>query len=203
MKAEMIKLLSEEAANDSIAHGYIDNRKPLRRLLTKAVCELAEAVSAYRDGKIAGKAVYKRKKTSIMKIAINCENDEKIRDSMLYSNYIDRIKDTVQDELADVMIYLMIALYFFNKPKRLKLMYPYIKKHTDDFVESAGIIIPFIYKSDDEMMRFEEYFLAIYEWMKDWLDDLTGEDLDFYIHEKMMFNKLRPYRHGRKDDPTL
>lgn len=199
MEIETIKKLAKEALEDSINHGYEDHRKPVSRICTKAICEVAEAVSAYRDNRMASIRGF---------IRSNQINDKQPEhpsyDDNFVTNYRTRVKDTVQDEMTDVVIYMLVLIASFDE-KQYKIdsgtdivRFP----QSNDFIYSAGnliTIINFIPASPDPIASA----IRVIAFIESWMHVVTGDDLEWMLRYKMRFNKLRPYRHGRKDDPTI
>ena len=196
MEAATIKRLSKEALEDSIAHGYRDHETAPDRICTKAMCEVAEAVSAFRDNKLAKVRGFIRSNQINDK-----QSDHPSHDDNFMTNYRARMKDSVQDELADVVIYLLILISKFDDQDIPDISKERYKIIPDDFVMAAG-----------QLMRYltictwpAEVFNAVraIDYIERWMYHVTGDDLEWCVEQKMKFNKLRPYRHGRKDDPTL
>lgn len=194
MEASKIKQLSKEALKCSIDHGYRDHETPPFRICTKAICEVAEAVSAYRDGKMANLKGFSRSNK------LNESLDPQNHDRRFMSNYRARVKDSVQDELADVVIYLLILISKYDEeiPDISRERYQAIP---DDFVTAAGYLIKHIGVCEWPGVVFNA--VRCIDYIERWMYNVTGDDLEYFVEHKMKFNKLRPYRHGRKDDPTI
>lgn len=195
MSPEKIRQLSKEALQCSIEHGYRDHETPLFRICTKAICEVAEAVSAYRDGKLA------KTRGFIRSNRINESMDPKHYDDRFRENYLARVKDSVQDELADVVIYLLILISKYDDeiPDISRDRYQAIP---DDFVMAAGYLISHLQTCETIGVSVFNAVRCI-DYIERWMYNVTGDDLEYFVEQKMKFNKLRPYRHGRNNDPTL
>lgn len=195
MSPEKIKQLSKEALKCSIDHGYRDHETPPFRICTKAICEVAEAVSAYRDGKFAKVQGFSRSNK------INESLDPQNHDRRFMENYRARVKDSVQDELADVVIYLLILISKYDEeiPDISRERYQAIP---DDFVMAAGHLIVHLRCCEYHPL---EVFNAVrcIDYIERWMYTVTGDDLEYFVEHKMKFNRFRPFRHGRKDDPTI
>lgn len=199
MEAETIKKLAAEAVLDSIAHGYEDHRKERSRVCVKAICEVAEAVEAFRDNNFA------KIRGFIRANKINDgQPDHPSHDDRFMVNYRTRMKDSVQDEMTDVVIYLFILLstYGYDISKVTKKEMVYNSFIPDDFITAAGLVMSRILSITSSENPVREILIVI-NIIERWMYNETGDDLEWMIGYKMKFNKLRPYRHGRKEDPTI
>lgn len=181
--------LAKEIAKDSEAHGYEDRNHYVFRTLTKASCEIAEAVEAYRDRRNAGLLPYIAEKE-----AIKDEHSFPTYGERLMKLYDKYVKNSVQDEMADAAIYMMLAIAITPEIDYLEEDYGMIYLY-DDFVSNAGIIQKHMLNKDDPH--------AIICAIERWCNDLYGQELETFIRLKMEYNHYRPYRHGRINDPTV
>lgn len=192
--------LARLASKDSKDHGYEDHLKPVYRTLYKAAVEVAEAVNAYRDNKFVGALTYNDSKKIISK---NLSADT--RNAIFKKTYEDLAKDTVQDELADVAIYLLVAAgnleADFSEMERVPRHALSYGMKNEDFVCLAGYLMSELTDPRHEDIQYTIFSLLNY--LDVWFEEVLNQSLEYWICEKMEYNKLRPYRHGRKDDPTL
>lgn len=202
---ETLNKLAKAAAADSQAHGYEDHLKPVTRTLHKAAFEVAEAVNAYRDSRYCTKSIYEDAKSLTASLTI----PDNTRLKMQMNDYETYAKDTVQDEIADAAIYVLVAAGNINAdftvPERMTEheIQRLIGYCDGDFITTAANIVhslTCIKRYDNDFWRV---LLSYIDYLTLWLEQLTGEDLEYYIREKMLYNKRRPYRHGRDNDPTL
>jgi NTP pyrophosphatase (non-canonical NTP hydrolase) len=126
-----IKQISEEIYDNNIAKGFYEKPVEVGTRLMLITSELAEALESDRKGKWLGAS-----DSNVGAAIKNTLSNENIEwDEKLFET---RVKDTVEDEIADAAIRLF------------------------DFAEHYGI------------------------------------DLEWHIAQKMRYNKLRPYKHGKK-----
>lgn len=202
---ETLNALARQAAADSQAHGYEDHLKPVTRTLHKAAFEVAEAVNAYRDSRYCTKSIYEDAKALTASL-IESEWAIGINKKVDYEKFV---KDTVQDELADAAIYILVAAGNINAdftvPNRTTeyAIRRLIGDRNGDFITVAANIIYTLTDVNRYDNDLWSSLLSYIDYLTLWLEQLTGEDLEYYIREKMAYNQQRPYRHGRDNDPTL
>lgn len=92
MTIEKIKALAKEIHEGNVKRGFWDNERSLSEVLMLIRTEMSEAVEADRKGRNANTEKYKKL-------------EKKDRFSTVFFSQI--IKDTVEDELADVVIRIL------------------------------------------------------------------------------------------------
>lgn len=203
VKTDRLNELAAMAAKDSIEHGYKDADKPIFRLLTKAAVEMAEAVNAYRDKRNAGKRSYEATKASH---EIYKGEKAKLREVQIF-NYRAHCSNSVQDEMADVAIYLLVLAG--HRKVDLKVKVQVSEADIDpDFITNAGYIMGALtgypLTHDDNLKEvLSKLIVDVIRYLECWMRRDYNQSLEYWIEEKMAYNRLRPYLHGRNDDPTL
>lgn len=152
--------------------------------------EMAEAVEADRKGKRAN--VTKFKDSISQEVAKGFYKEYGEVWKFLFE---ENIKDTIEDEFADVVIRIFDMACECHNIR----MYPW--KGYDDygedfrkdksFVENAWFFIKD--KLNSGTMNISDSISYMYAW-----SDYLGIDLDKHIEWKMKYNELRPYKHGGK-----
>ena len=176
--------LSQEAYATAKAHGWHDIELPNETYLMLIITEIAEAVQADRKDKHA----YKDKFLASLK-----PDDDGDMFSMLFGQYI---KNSVEDELSDIVIRCldMSGLRGIGFDLTYKLLDKGMQEVKETFPEVMYHLCTFI-SSDGETLRDKlNYCMALiigYCKQKD-------IDIEFFIEQKMKYNKLRPFRHGNK-----
>lgn len=177
--------LSQEAFETAKAHGWHDTEQPDETLLMLIITEIAEAVQADRKDKHA----YKDKFLASLK-----PDDDGEMFSMLFGQYI---KNSVEDELSDVVIRCLdlAGLRNIEFDYALKLMESGMKK-----VNKAFPV--FMYECCADISngslatlarRLNVIVAAIICYCKQ-----KGIDIDFFVEQKMRYNKLRSFKHVNK-----
>lgn len=203
---ETIKQLATLASEDSKKHGYTDAEKPVCRTLAKAAIEMAESVNAFRDKRFVPQHVYLTCKDNIKP-----EQKKWAQKRHFKKIYDDYAKDTVQDELADVAIYCLVALgnskADFGHTKRAER--PDLDKYISEveYVDFSGFIMsmltgPYIIPEVFDGC-YSLTILSVIDHLDAYMEHHLDQSLEYWIREKMEYNQLRPYRHGRANDPTL
>lgn len=178
-----LQKLSQEAFETAKAHGWHDIELPDETYLMLIITEIAEAVQADRKYRHA----FKDKFLASLK-----PEDDGDMFSMLYEQYI---KNSVEDELSDILIRCLdlAALRGISLDGVTEMTQKTF--HVRDYSLArlcyalcchVTAIIPLRCKIADVMA----YTLA-------WCS-FKSIDIDFFVEQKMRYNKLRDWKHGNK-----
>lgn len=175
-----LEKLSKEAHQNALEHGFGTNYCSIDHCLMLIITEISEAVEAHRKGKIA----------DIRKAELLL-NDE----SLNTAEFELFVKDTLQDEIADIAIRLLSFSgrlgIRFNEIRPCR----YVRSFENyQFTENAlalvkGLLVTHI--SIIKRVQFGLHFVQL------WADSLNI-NLEKHIKYKMMYNKNRPYKHGKQ-----
>lgn len=184
--------LAKEAYETAREHGWHDEEHSDEHWLMLILTEIAEAVNADRKDKHADVTLFKEYQTYYGSF-LPSEETQTIRFREDFEAYI---KDTVEDELSDIIIRCL------------------------DFAETKGIDLTHALDNIDKlsMTAFDEWEFTgmaynmgfqvvagntvtavlstidfVFHYCK-----AKGIDIEWFIVQKMKYNKLRPYRHGDK-----
>lgn len=186
--------LRDRAYKCACEHGFHDTEYPDYHWLMLTICELGEAVEADRNGRHANKEKYEEQTNNL------AMPDGSIANIDFYATFKTCIKDTVEDELADVVIRLL------------------------DFAGLKGIDLTDLQtevdnkkteKSDVDGSDLITSSYAISSVLSDIHEDLeyivcgtiagvilyahrNNIDLEWHIEQKMRYNELRPHLNGKK-----
>lgn len=183
-----LQKLSQQAFATAKAHGWHDEEQPDEVYLMLIITEIAEAVQADRKDKHA----YKDKFLASLK-----PDDDGEMLSMLFEQYI---KNSVEDELCDVIIRSLDLLAVRNKDAYID---EYMVKYMLDFMESKPAFPEVAYEmckfaaSTDESIRLSERLGCIITLVELYCKQ-KGIDIDFFVEQKMRYNQLMEYKHGNK-----
>ena len=185
--------LSQEAFETAKAHGWHDEELPDETYLILIITEIAEAVQADRKNRHADIARFKECMTAI----------ERTGDDWFMTAFAEHIDGTVECEFADVVIRILdfseLRHFGFDSVnKRMRRTYERYKGNGWD----AGYTLP---------MFCYTLISNIYDWRKPMEYNLSlvlerllvyckleGIDIDFFVEQKMRYNKLREFKHGNK-----
>lgn len=181
--------LKQEAFGTAKAHGWHDEELSDETYLMLIITEIAEAVQADRKGKHADAGLFNAD-VETLDMADDYDRDVWKRDFEIY------IKNTVEDELADVVIRCLDLAGL----KKIDFRYA-------DILLSEGareVQVPFpelmymaceeiTYHGYDLTERLNELVAGIIAYC-----NKKGIDIEWFIKQKMKYNKLRPFRHGNK-----
>lgn len=172
--------LRDEAYSIAKANGWHEEEHSDEHCLMLIITEIAEAVQADRNNLHADVEAFKKYEMML---------DFK-------ENFERQIKNTVEDELSDVVIRCLdlAGLRRFDLEEVESLM-----EMAESIKEGKGFIdlcyaLSGISTCDDST---EEKVIAIIAVVLKYCE-LTGIDLDFFIRTKMEYNRLRGYHHGGK-----
>ena len=185
--------LRDEAFEIAKAHGWHDEELPDETYLMLIITEIAEAVQADRKDKHADVAKFKEYQTYYGTFLPS----EEIRTIRFREDFEAYIKNSVEDELSDVVIRCLdlAGLRNIEFDYALKLMESGMKK-----VNKAFPV--FMYECCADISngslatlarRLNVIVAAIICYCKQ--QDI---DIEFFIEQKMKYNRLREYKHGNK-----
>lgn len=174
-----LQQLVYKAHSNAVEHGFWQRQRSNGHYLMMVITEVAEAVNADRNNKYANRNRY--------------EEDGEDTEA-----FVNNIKNTVEDEMADIAIRLadltgvIISQGFdLNKIEFLKTKW-FFKKYT--FTENAYKFIAALC-SDKIKTEYRVIYALnyIFQWAK-----AMDIDLWYFINLKMRYNIHRPFLHGKK-----
>lgn len=180
-----LQKLSQEAFETAKAHGWHDTEQPDETYLMLIITEIAEAVQADRKGRHANTSIF----MALTSYGDNTSNSDG-NFTHLFSIFI---KNSVEDELSDIIIRCLD--YSALRGVGLDRIPSYIASYCID---------KSIAKRDFPTFAYFLTFKAVNGDVTDVLArviaycKLKGIDIDFFVEQKMRYNKLREYRHGNK-----
>lgn len=196
MNTKELNALKERAYKTAVAHGFHEEERPDTYWLGLVMSEMGEAINADQNGLHADTKGFEE---DLAKIPfVNGFKD--IRDS-----FEAHIKDTVEDEIADIVIRLLD----FAGMKEYKLhlerdSFPDCHDALRTFEES-GLPGLFFIIMDNLSDAFDgrELQTCIYDIiyiLGDCFDKMTGSDHDlwWFVEKKMKYNEQRPMLNGKK-----
>lgn len=158
-------------------HGWHETEMPWDSYIALAIVEICEAINADRVDH------YCRQ---------NLTDIDRLSDDEFKAFYEENVKDTVETEIADAVMYLLDYAYVRWGDNlnwdHYDVALPY-KNGT--FLNNAYVLIKQVLGILFPGVAEGVYFC--YKWA-----EYLGFDLDAHIKCKMRFNDLRPYRHGGK-----
>ena len=190
MTTEELNALKDRAYKTAVEHGFHEEVKPNVYYLGLVMSEMGEAINADRKGWHANSFLF--------------ENDEN-EGFAFAENFKKRIKDSLEDEIADVVIRL---LDFAG----LKKYAPFIissdlnfSNHVLQEFENCKLpgvlfsLIGSLYEASDANILDECIGLVIVV-LSDCFGKITGSDRDlwWFVEQKMRYNELRPKLNGKK-----
>ena len=191
----MLNALKEKAHTWAVEHGFYEEVKPDAFYLGLVMNEAGEAINADRKGMHADTKGFE-------------EIEAAEKDFPFAENFKAHIKDTVEDEIADIVIRLLdFAGLRGYKPclvakaqRTIDSTYAFLK------FEESGMPGIFFYLMDFLTAGFgwNELETCIYNIiyiLNDCFGNMTGGsdcDLWWFVEQKMRYNDLRPRLNGKK-----
>lgn len=184
MNTEKLNELVRRAHQTAIEHGFhVGGVRPVAFYFGLVLSEAGEAINADRKGLHADTQAFE---------------DGVISGLSFEENFRLHIKDTVEDEIADIVI----RLFDFAGLKNYVLHFssgccPMVKG--DYFAADLFVLMAFLY----DVHREEDFELrvnSLINVLASYFGLLTGstKDLWWFVEKKMKYNEQRPMRNGKK-----
>ena len=182
--------LAKEAYETAREHGWHDEERSDEHFMMLILTEIAEAVNADRKNQHADVAKFKEWQGNSTPLS------EETRTRRFNEDFETFIKNTVEDELADVVIRCLdlAALRGIDLTHALDSMDELSTATFDEwtFTETAyDMCFPVVTGNTEAAVFITIEYVFHYCKAK-------GIDIEWFITQKMKYNKLRPYRHGDK-----
>lgn len=191
MKNTDFNMLAKEVYENAKKKGFYNEKHTDAHYIMLILCELAEAVEADRCGRRADRKEYER-------LVANCE--ERVKPCFFEIH----IKDSVEDELADAVIRLLDYVGM----KGFTIQDQYI---TEENIERT---LNSTFRTDDwsDLKTFaERVYVSCVNNLTTMGEDIPEAtiysifaiaklyeiDLMWFVREKMKYNDLRPFLHGK------
>ena len=181
--------MTERAHSNAVKHGFWDKKQSNEHCLMLVITEIAEMVEADRCGKHPFEP--KHHKDACMRLVGNVQWDKIGFDN----SFVAHIKDTVEDEMADVAIRLFdLAGHLgvdFDKmnPCRYHRAFGKFTFSENAFALCKGL--------SRDVIGIEKRIQFGVEYVRKWAETLKV-DLEWHIQHKMKYNENRPPLHGKK-----
>ena len=168
--------LAEEAHENAVKHGFWETKVSNEHCLMLVITEIAEMVEAHRVSRKAKTAAY------------NDMPNKQI-------GFEKFIKNTMEDEMADIVIRLADLAgalgVDFTKMQPCRYYRAFSKF---SFTENAFALCKGLSK---DAIGIEKRIQFGLDFITKWAQELNIE-LAFFVAQKMRYNKMRPYRHGKQ-----
>lgn len=185
--------LSKRIHDNAVKHGFWVERPSGEHCLMLVITEIAEMVEADRKGNIA---VIKhiRKQNNLAAAQKVHMVDEVDNAPDFNAAFIENIKDTMEDEMADVAIRLLdLAGELGMDFDKLNEMRYHRAFDRFTFTENAFALCKGLSRDNINIFKRIQFGLHyITGWAKS-----QGVNLDWHIEAKMRFNATRPMKHGK------
>ena len=195
MDTEELNALKDRAYKTAVEHGFHEVEKPDAYWLGLVMSEMGEAINADSRGWHADIKGFE-------------ENVAAEKDFLFDENFVRHIKDTVEDEIADIVIRLLDFAGMKGYRLYIGAGADYILDSSNAFLkfEESGLPGTLFFFMDilTDGFGFDELQYCICNIiyiLDDCFDKLTGGsdcDLWWFVQNKMRYNELRPKLNGKK-----
>lgn len=186
--------LTEAVHANALKHGWWENKPSTEHCLMLVVTEIAEMVEADRAGKIAV-INHIRKHNNLAAAQKTRLIDDVDSAPDFNAAFTEMVKNTVEDEMADVVIRLLdlagsLGIDFDKfSPNKYHRAFDRFSFAENAFALTKGLCRENI--NIFKRIQFGIHYVS--GWAK-----CQGINLDWHVRAKMRFNANRPVRHGKK-----
>lgn len=186
--------LTEAVHANALKHGWWENKPSTEHCLMLVVTEIAEMVEADRAGKIAV-INHIRKQNNLAAAQKTRLIDDVDSAPDFNAAFTEMVKNTVEDEMADVVIRLLdlagsLGIDFDKfSPNKYHRAFDRFSFAENAFALTKGLCRENI--NIFKRIQFGIHYVS--GWAK-----CQGINLDWHVRAKMRFNANRPVRHGKK-----
>ena len=191
---EKINALRNEVYKIAVAHGWHEKKLPDEHFLMLIVCELAEVVEADRKGRRADSVQYLEDLgAASSNKTMSCDSYRKYK-SDVFALWI---KDSVEDELADVFIRCLDLaglrhIDLEEEVSDLPLLRQRIYGETmTEWAYHASQIATDSRCSTESKLSLLMFYVST-------MAGAMDIDLEFHVKEKVKYNREREYKHGKR-----
>jgi NTP pyrophosphatase (non-canonical NTP hydrolase) len=194
-----IKQLIKEAHDNAVQRGFYPKGevRNIGELLMLIVSELGEALEAHRNNKFADWKAYEMLIDIHNKKAWN-RDDFKIENAQYY--FESKIKDTFEDEIADVFIRLfdLCGYLDYGGSEKSPIYYNWStqKEWTDNIGDNLRKICKIILDVEPNYIG-PSYFSACLSYLNFFCNH-HNIPIEKHIKAKMAYNRTRPHKHGKE-----
>ena len=182
--------LAQQAYATAKAHGWHDEKLPDETYLMLIITEIAEAVQADRKDRHADK-------DGFIKDMV-CDDDKSFKFSFDLN-----VKNTVEDEFSDIIIRILDfaelrGFGFDSVNARVRRTYEKYRGNGWDIGYTLPMFCYALISNIYDWRKPLEYNLSLVLERLLAYCKLNSIDIDFFVEQKMRYNKLRDYKHGNR-----
>lgn len=187
-----LEKLKNEAFEIAKAHGWHDEELSDETYLMLIITEIAEAVQADRKDKHADVAKFKEYQTYYGTFL----QSEEIRTIRFKEDFEAYIKNSVEDELSDVVIRCLdlAGLHDYDLSRAKAVSERNLLAIKDSLPKFAYRMCQLLTNEDDSLKERLNYLIVV----TIVYCNQKHINIEWFIEQKMKYNKFRPYKHGNK-----
>ena len=190
MNAEMLNALKEKAHTWAVGHGFYEEVKPDAFYLGLVMSEAGEAINADRKG------IHADTKRFEEVMAMRCISPRVA--------FEEKIKDSVEDEISDIVIRLLdfagLKRYGLCYERNYEFTNPVFWVLEHEGLSSALFQLNYALGIAYDRDRLEEGISRFIMICSECFGMMTGSDKDlwWFVEQKMRYNDLKPRLNGKK-----
>lgn len=179
--------LRDKAFKCACDHGFHDKKYTIEHWFVLIISEIIEFIEADRKNKHADVITFKEWQFKFKPVG------EKYDNECFKSDFERYIKDTVEDELADIIIRCLDLAGLYNI--FIYKLYPPIFKHEIPQATDFGYHCTGYFYIDTLSLqsKIQMLIMSVFEYSQS-----CSIDLLWHIEQKMRYNELRPILNGKK-----
>ena len=187
----MLNALKEKAHKTAVEHGFYEEVKQDAFYLGLVMSEAGEAINADRKGKHADTKRFE-------------ELEAAEKGFTFAENFSAFIKDSVEDEIADIVIWLLdfagLKGYGLRYERNYEFTNPVFWVLEHEGLSSALFQLNYALGNSYDRGRLEEGISCSIVIDSECFSKMTGSDKDlwWFVEQKMRYNDLRPRLNGKK-----
>lgn len=184
---ENVKLneLKDKAYQCAKDKGFYEKELLASEHIMFIVAEIGEAINAYQEQRFANRVMFEK---NIDTQQVNPEEHWKCCFEIF-------IKDSVEDELADIFIRLLSFLGWLGEDIDEDLDESELSKGMQ-IISEAKELPSQLYYPLDSLVEYRHSEFALLTLIC--ICCLNNIDLFWHVEQKMKYNEMRPYKHGKK-----
>lgn len=204
MNKETLQAISDTAHSINVANGF-DEAESYKRSVALIVSEMAEMLEADRKDKCSRSIIEeltKRESNMISGMTIKQAHQFIITTNDFQAWFKECVKDTVEDELADVVIRITSFLAASGHKIESESAFDALEQFTDSDLIHDLPLYEIIYNlmqatlnAEEKLEPYVELEGIAYTCFE--LAEIFDFDLEWHIDAKLTYNKTRSYLHGK------
>jgi len=174
-------------------HGFHDVELSVEHCMMLVVTEVSEMVEADRRNRHCDLHSFNK---------VLSDYGSSIVESCWSETFVSYVKETVEDEMADVMIRLydmcgVFGIEFNDDYLGVSMVEEYNEVRNRSFTEKAFMLCSMLCSVDSDIFPLDVVLGSALSFVECWAKDM-GVKLVWHVENKMRYNESRPSKHGKQ-----